>query len=131
MKAMRKMKVAWREMVDRCINPLNKDYNSYGGRGITVCAQWRFSFSTFLQDMGERPYGMTIERVDNNGNYEPSNCIWISRKEQSRNRRTTKFFTHNGITLSMKEWAKELYIPYPTLVSRIAVGLTFEKAITK
>jgi hypothetical protein len=76
-------------MRQRCANPRNKDYSSYGGRGITVCGRWGV-FENFLADMGEKPAGLSIDRIDNDGNYEPGNCRWASIEQQSQNRRSTR-----------------------------------------
>jgi hypothetical protein len=78
---------SWVAMKTRCFNPARGDYHLYGGRGITVCKQWRQSFACFLADMGERPEGRTLDRLDPNGNYEPSNCRWATVEEQARNKR--------------------------------------------
>ena len=81
---------SWRAMRKRCVNPNEENYKWYGGRGISVCSEWMTSFQNFYSDMGERPEGMTLDRIDPDGNYEPSNCRWSDYKTQTRNRRMNR-----------------------------------------
>lgn len=76
----------WAAMIQRCTNPQNKDYRLYGARGITVCERWR-EFPNFLEDMGEKPVGLSLDRIDNDGNYEPGNCRWATASQQRANQR--------------------------------------------
>jgi len=85
----------WYSMIERCCNPANASFKRYGARGIMVCERWRASIEHFVQDMGARPPGMTLDRIDPQGNYEPSNCRWATELEQQRNRRGVKLSTES------------------------------------
>ena len=121
--------MSWVDIRQRCHNPNNYGYHKYGGRGIFVCERWRMSFMNFLLDMGSCPAGKSIERIDNNGPYEPGNCRWATPKEQACNTRRTRLITYNGITLCMKDWARHLGIAYSTFQERIAKW-PIEKALS-
>lgn len=109
----------WHHINRRCHDPRDDRYYMYGARGITVCERWRASFRAFLEDVGRRPSPQhTIDRIDVNGNYEPSNVRWATPKEQANNRRNTIRLTHQGKTLTLAEWADELGIPLSTICNR-------------
>lgn len=114
---------SWMHAKQRCINPKNAAWNNYGGRGITMCESWTDSFEQFFRDMGQCPEGHTLDRIDNNGNYEPSNCRWASRATQNRNRRDTTMITHDGTTLSISDWADRTGLPHSMLRYRYEHGL--------
>jgi hypothetical protein len=111
----------WQLMKKRCTNPASRDYALYGGRGIVVCEEWMKSFDEFYAHVGARPSsGHTLDRIDNNGNYEPGNVKWSTHAEQATNRRGTRMITHGGRTQSLSAWASEIGIKKSTLVRRIA-----------
>ena len=120
---------SWRNMRDRCYTPSHKSYPDYGGRGITVCSRWLCSFDLFLEDMGVRANDTTLERKDNNGNYEPNNCCWATKKVQAQNRRTSIAMTHNGETKNIAEWAREKGMNVSTLINRHHSGMPVEDAL--
>ena len=111
----------WISMRRRCEVPSDPAYPLYGGRGIAVCSRWQY-FLYFLEDMGKRPVGMTLDRIDNDGPYSPENCRWASRKQQVRNRRTTMFETIGGVKLSLQEWAEKICVSYGTIWQRHLAG---------
>lgn len=123
---------AWQQMRQRCCNPNQIGFERYGGRGITVCERWNSSFADFIADVGQRPSpDHSIERKDNDGNYEPGNCVWATMREQNNNRRNTIYLTHAGRTLPLAEWAREVGIGYTTLKERLVHGWSAERALTE
>lgn len=110
---------SWTSMVSRCTNQSHVAYSSYGGRGIKICDRWTGSFLAFYEDMGPRPDGMTLERIDTNGNYEPGNCRWATPQEQSNNTRTNRYVIHQGERLTIAQLARKQGLNYETLYSRI------------
>lgn len=121
----------WCAMRSRCNNPNVPCYSRYGGRGIVVCERWNTDFIYFLEDMGEAPDGMSIDRIDNDKGYCPENCRWATTKEQSRNTRQNRFIEFNGKTQTLVDWSEELNIPYARLSRRLnALGWDDQKALT-
>lgn len=119
----------WRCMVGRCHNPKNIGFKYYGARGIVVTERWR-AFVNFLNDMGDCPPGMTLDRIDNCGNYEPSNCRWASQRDQQRNRTNNVKYTYSGRTFCIREWEDYLGMNNGTLWARLKLGWSLERAIT-
>lgn len=123
---------AWDSMISRCYLVSQDSYEEYGGRGITVCGSWRNSFEQFLSDMGEKPRGWSMDRIDPEGNYEPQNCRWASPITQANNKRNNKTITYNGKTQTIAQWARELKVPYHRLYLRIfRLGWSVDRALTE
>lgn len=127
----------WRHMRERCGCSYHKSYADYGGRGIQVCDEWEESFENFAKwayangyDDGASFMECTIDRIDPNGNYEPSNCRWVTMKEQCNNRRTNRLITLNGTTKTLSAWADETRIPSDTIAQRLKIGWSIEKALS-
>lgn len=112
----------WLSIRERCENPKAASYPGYGARGIRVCERWRNSFDAFLADMGARPEGGTIDRIDPNGDYAPDNCRWTDMLTQQNNRRNNILITFRGRTQTLAQWARELGLKYATLRRRIVVA---------
>ena len=123
--------LVWTGIIDRCCRESSRAFKNYGGRGIRVCDEWRASYVAFLRDMGRKPTpGHTIDRINNDGNYEPGNCRWATRKEQMQNTRINVFLEHEGRRQTVAQWAEELGINYHTLYNRVQLGWTTERALT-
>lgn len=121
---------AWAAAKARCFNPNNPGFDNYGGRGITMSDEWRDSFEAFYRDMGPSN-GLTLDRIDVNGNYERGNCRWITQAEQTRNQRKSVKITHDGLTMNLREWSRYLGIPYSTLNKRRRRGYPLFSAVNK
>lgn len=113
----------WKIMKTRCYNKNFHKYRRYGGRGITVCEEWKNSFIEFRKWALDNGYAedLTIDRIDNNGNYEPSNCRWVSIKTQANNRSSCHYITYQGETHTIAEWANIKGLKFNTLISRLNI----------
>lgn len=121
---------SWAAMKGRCADRNNIEFERYGGRGISVCDRWLRSFSNFFEDMGERPVGTSIDRIDPNGNYDPDNCRWASAKKQARNRRYNVLLTIDGETKTVAEWCENpLAAKDKTIYKRVKNGWDARRAV--
>jgi hypothetical protein len=122
---------AWKAMHRRCRISTAHNFHLYGGRGITVCAAWT-PFPQFLADVGKRPSPVhSLERIDNNRGYHPSNVRWATAKEQARNRRSTKQYTYQGETHCLVEWAEKLNLPLYLLQARLRYKWPIKDVLTR
>ncbi len=122
--------LSWQAMKARCSDPKNSNWQRYGGRGIGVCERWRDSFENFFADMGRRPTpDHELDRIDNNGGYEPGNCKWSTRLEQANNRSNTRLLAHRGETHSLAQWARLCNIDAKTLHGRLRTGWNIADAL--
>ncbi len=122
---------SWAHAKGRCCNPVDKSYQWYGGRGISMCSRWAESFSAFLEDMGTRPtVRHTLERKDGSLGYQPGNCVWATMSQQNNNRRSNKIITVNGQSKNVKQWAESVGISRKTLLARINRGASPEMALS-
>lgn len=120
---------SWASAVERCERPNNKRYAAYGGRGIRMCREWRDSFEAFFAYMGERPSGMSLDRIDVDGHYEPGNCRWATQTYQQRNKRNTKLVTVGNESLTCGEWSERTGVPAKAIWRRLKEGWAPERAI--
>ena len=122
----------WKQMISRCENPQVKHYDCYGGRGISVCKDWHdfWKFVEWSDSVGGRPNGFTLDRKDNNGNYEPSNCRWADWDTQANNKSSNIMLTYNGKTQSIQQWSKQLGMNPQTLLNRHNRGWSVEEILT-
>lgn len=121
----------WIAIKTRCYNQKVKSYKDYGARGIKICERWNNSFDDFLSDMGKRPTrNHSIERLRNDGDYEPGNCKWATIIEQARNRRNNVFIEHNGISKCVTDWANDIGVSQEVLWHRLNTGMSPQEALT-
>lgn len=119
----------WRSMIQRCTNKKDKAYGNYGGRGISVCKRWG-DYSNFIADMGEKPEGYAIDRIDNSKGYSPDNCRWVTRQENQNNMRSNRLIEFNGIVKTIAQWERFLGFRKNEIRTRLHVGWTITRAFT-
>lgn len=123
------LKKIWKGMLERCQRKKHKAYHRYGGRGIKVCARW-LEFKNFFADMGLRPQGLTIDRIDNDGDYEPGNCRWATQREQMGNTRKNNWIVVDGRRMHATDWSRETGVHVATIKNRLASGWSERDAVT-
>ena len=121
----------WMSMKERCRNPNSRAWKDYGARGIFVCDRWQSDFMTFVNDMGPRPHGYTLDRIDNNSGYFPENCRWASRSDQQRNRRVACYVYIAGARYRAMDLARLAGVKTDTIVDRAARGLSYDQVVAK
>ena len=122
----------WADIKTRCQNKKHSSYKDYGGRGILVCIRWKSSFEAFLEDMGERPSSEhSIDRIDNNGSYDPKNCKWSTTAQQSINKRSSVNIVINGEIKNLSEWCRFYEISYGVVYTRLKRGWSIERAFSR
>lgn len=120
---------AYSNMIQRCENTKTKHFHRYGGRGIKVCARWRESFKAFLEDMGEPPEGLSLDRIDNDGDYEPSNCRWVNQKTQNANRSVCIFVEIDGKAVMLMSHCEAIGVSYNMVRKRLKRGWSLDFAL--
>lgn len=118
----------WLQIRRRVLDKTNPRYKDYGGRGIAICQRWE-SFNNFIEDMGKRPVGMSLERINNDGDYSPDNCRWATPREQAMNRRSNVRLTIKGETRTVKEWSELSGVSPKNIYQRISRGWSHDEAI--
>ena len=120
----------WQSMIQRCHDPDFDSFKDYGAKGISVCERW-LTFSSFLEDMGDRPIGKTLDRIDGKGNYEPGNCRWAGALEQANKKRSNQKLECDGVSMTIAEWSQRTGLDYGCLYKRVfQLGWTPERALT-
>ncbi|OAV63845.1 hypothetical protein Barb6_03511 [Bacteroidales bacterium Barb6] len=129
----RKLYRCWANLKLKCLNEKSNRFNSFGGRGITICNEWANDYKAFHDWAISNGYSddLSIDRIDNNGNYEPENCRWTTTTQKRRNNCRNRLIEYNGQTKCLAEWAELNYMTFATLQGRLKMGWTFSKAINK
>ena len=125
-----KLARTWANIISRCYDETDQGYHWYGGRGISMCSEWKEDISVFIADVGyPASLDLSLDRIDNNGNYEPSNCRWATQEEQNGNTRRNRYIEYNGKRQTIKQWAEEYDVAPCRISDRLRRGWTVERAL--